>query len=147
MARQIGHRFREQVQRNSVALISVFIAVVSLSYNTWRNELTEYNRNQRSASIEILLKLGELQELVFLNHYDRNETIAGNPRTGWALVLTIDDLAQVLEEPLPDSSRRLHSVWAAHWDELGRKDESAEQILGSIDVIRRDTKTLLTNLD
>jgi hypothetical protein len=31
----------EQIQRNSVALISLFIAIPGLAYNTWRNELTE----------------------------------------------------------------------------------------------------------
>ena len=35
----------EQLRRNTVALISIVIAVSSLSYNTWRNEKTEYNRN------------------------------------------------------------------------------------------------------
>jgi hypothetical protein len=29
--------FAKQLQRNTVALISVLIAVSSLSYNTWRN--------------------------------------------------------------------------------------------------------------
>ena len=43
-------RFREQLQRNAVALISLFVAVSSLSYNTWRNEQSEFNRNQRQAS-------------------------------------------------------------------------------------------------
>jgi len=37
-------RFLEQVRRNSVALISLVVAVTSLSYNTWRNEATEHNR-------------------------------------------------------------------------------------------------------
>ena len=86
--------FREQIQRNSVALISLFVAVSSLSYNTWRNELSEYNRNQRVSSFEILLKLGELQELVFHNHYDRDAKNKGNPRTGWALVLTVQAFTQ-----------------------------------------------------
>ena len=92
----VRDQFRSQVQRNLVALISVFIAVSSLSYNTWRNEKTEYNRNQRNASFEVLLKLGELQELVFYLHYDSDAEAKGNPRTGWALALTVRDLSQVL---------------------------------------------------
>ena len=51
-----GARGIEQVRRNLGALISVFIAVSSLSYNTWRNEETEHNRNQRMASFEVLRK-------------------------------------------------------------------------------------------
>ena len=59
---------REQIRRNAVALISLFIAVTGLLYNTWRNEHSEYNRNQRFASFEVLIKLNELQELVYLSY-------------------------------------------------------------------------------
>jgi hypothetical protein len=38
---------REQIHRNAVALISLFIAVSSLAYNTWRNET-------RSAVVQVL---------------------------------------------------------------------------------------------
>lgn len=60
----------EQLRRNTVALISLVVAISSLSYNTWRNEATEENRNLRVAAFEILLKLGELQQVVFHSHYD-----------------------------------------------------------------------------
>jgi len=55
--------FKEQVRRNMVALISLAIAVTGLGYNTWRNEASEHNRNQRLVSIELLLMLGDLQQL------------------------------------------------------------------------------------
>jgi len=139
--------FREQIQRNSVALISLFVAVSSLSYNTWRNELSEYNRNQRVSSFEILLKLGELQELVFHNHYDRDAENKGNPRTGWALVLTIRDLSAVLESPVPGSSKELVAVWGSNWSRLGDSKESADAILSGIEKVRADTLALLGDLD
>jgi hypothetical protein len=85
-------KFREQVQRNLVALISLFIAVSSLGYNTWRNEKSEYNRNQRWASFEVLLQLGELRELVYRLHYDQESIGEDAARTGWAKVFTIRDL-------------------------------------------------------
>ena len=81
-------RFVKQLQRNTVALISILIAVSSLSYNTWRNEKTETNRNQRVAAFEILLKLGELQQVVFHHYYDKDTRERGNPpitRRGAAL--------------------------------------------------------------
>lgn len=59
---------KKQIQRNSVAIISLIIAISSLSYNTWRNEKTKDNRNQRHAAFEILVKLNELQHLIF-HHY------------------------------------------------------------------------------
>ena len=46
---------KDQLQRNLVAVISLLIAVSSLHYNTWRNEKTGYNRDQRLASLEVLL--------------------------------------------------------------------------------------------
>jgi len=40
---------RKQVHNNAVALISLFIAVGSLTYNSWCNETTEEQRNVRHA--------------------------------------------------------------------------------------------------
>ena len=143
----INSSFKEQVRRNSVALISLFVAVSGLSYNTWRNERSEYNRTQRVSSFEVLLKLGELQQLVFHNHYDRDSDDKGNPRTGWALVLTIQDLSTVLESPVPDSSRELVAVWGDHWSQLGDSQDSADAILSAIEIARADTLALLGGLD
>ena len=67
----------DQLKRNTVALVSIIIAVSSLSYNTWRNEKTEENRNQRLASFEVLLKLNELQQVIFYSHYDKDNSNKG----------------------------------------------------------------------
>ena len=91
----MANTYVEQLRRNAVALISLVVAISSLSYNTWRNEATEDNRNLRFAAFEILLKLGELQQVVFHVHFDK-DLDKGNPRVGWAYVLTINDLAKVL---------------------------------------------------
>lgn len=141
------NNLREQVRRNAVALISLVVAVSSLSYNTWRNEQTEYNRNQRLVSIEILIKLEELQELVFYNHYDRDSRSRGNPRSGWAKALTIRDLAQILERPLPASAASLAASWSEHWQGLGNDQASADAILESIEAVRNDARELLRSLD
>ena len=81
----------DQIRRHSVALISLFVALSGLAYNTWRNEQTEENNNIRTAGIELLLLLGEFDRVVFHRQYD-NDPVLGNPRTGWSLVLTIRDL-------------------------------------------------------
>ena len=45
----------DQVKRNAVALVSIIIAVSSLSYNTWRNEKTIDNtRNETLLLLESL---------------------------------------------------------------------------------------------
>lgn len=148
------NRFVDQLRRNAVALISLFVAISGLSYNTWRNEASEHNRNQRQASIELLLKLGELQQVVFHSHYDMDFEGRGNPRAGWALVLTIRDLAAVLQDPMPASAATLFEAWDSNWEMLGRTDNGgrlvntgAEQINAAIDGVRRDTQALLASLD
>lgn len=140
-------RFKEQLQRNLVALISVFIAVSSLSYNTWRNEKSEYNRNQRQASFEAITKLGELRELVYHLHYDQDTVGDDAARTGWATVFTIRDLTQVLEEPLPTAASSLHRTWAEHWDDLGSDSAGKSAIEAEIDAMRDITLKMLQELD
>ena len=138
---------RDQLRRHSVALISLVVAVSSLSYNTWRNERTEYNRNQRLISIEVLQKLEDLQELVFYLHFDRDTTIRGSARSGWAIVLTIRDLSMILEAPLPATTEGLYETWDAHWQGLGKDSVSAEAILDNIEDVRNDTRELLSGLE
>lgn len=160
-------RIIDQLRRNAVALISLVIAITSLAYNTWRNEHTENNRNQRWASFEILLKLGELRELVNYIHYDCDLSFRGNPRSGWVIVQTIQDLTLVLEvmshDDMPDSASRLRDVWAANWQGLDYADgaacrernaergkaggKSVEAIRLAIDDIREDILHVLHSLD
>ena len=139
-------KFLEQLRRNSVALISLVVAVSSLSYNTWRNEATEHNRNLRFASFEILLKLGELQQVVFHVHYDKDFD-KGNPRIGWAHALTINDLAQVLPDAVQDSAGELLQVWSENWEDLPASKDSLDPIIRALDVARDQTLVLLHSLE
>lgn len=135
-----------QLRRNAVALISLVVAISSLGYNTWRNEQTEANRNQRQAAFEILLKLGELQRVVFHSHYDRDEE-RGNPRTGWAYVLTVRDLSQVAGPPMAGMADELVASWSAHWQDLGRDQAGADAVIAGIDRARETTLEVLKALD
>ena len=136
-----------QIRRNAVALISIIIAVSSLSYNTWRNEKTEDNRNQRLASFEVLLKLNELQQVIFHHHYDKDRLDKGNPRTGWTFVLTVRDLSRVLHPPLPATADKLLAAWNENWNELAENQENVDLILGEIDNMRNVTLQLLESLE
>ncbi len=147
-------RIIEQLRNNAVALISLVVAVTSLSYNTWRNEKSEYNRNQREAAFQVLLALGELQQVAWLNHYDQDVTGAGNPRAGWALVLTIEDLCELLAEPVPMNASALTAAWEDNWASLGKRDASGQlintgndRIRAEILKLRADTRSLLAALD
>jgi len=142
-----GARISEQIRRNFVALISLIVAVTSLGYNTWRNEASEFNRNQRLVAIEVLRNVGELHQVVLHRHWDMDESDKGNPRTGWALVLAIHDLAMILESPVPDSADALRKTWEQHWETLGPDRASERQIVGALELLREDVHTLLSNLD
>lgn len=136
-----------QLRRNAVALISLVIALSTLSYNTWRNEKSEDNRNHRQAAFEILLKLNEFQQVVFHHRYDMDVTDRGNPRLGWTYVLTIRDLAQILDSPLPQGAESLVTTWGANWEELSEKQENVDTVLASVDSLREQTLGLIKALE
>jgi len=140
-------RIRDQLQRNAVALISLAIAITSLGYNTWRNEASEYNRNQRLISIEVLRNVGQLQQVIFHNVFEMDAEDKGNPRTGWVHVLAIRDLTQLLDGPAPESGTALWKVWDAEWDKLEPLNESYDSVTEALDVVRADTHALLQSLD
>jgi len=138
--------FREQIRRNAVALISLFVAVTGLLYNTWRNEHSENNRNQRRASFEVLLMLGELQELVYISYYDPDQSDDSDFRRGWAKVLTIHDLSSVLDDPLPESATELHAVWGGNWQGLEKRQKASKDAIEEAIKNLRDS-TLMTIKD
>jgi hypothetical protein len=138
--------FREQLRNNAVALISLLVALVSLSYNTWRNERTEHNRNIRAAAFEILTKLAEFERVVFLAHYDRDKA-NGNPRTGWTYVIVINDLAEVVPGSVQPRAVALRDGWRANWEDLGNGDDrSLEHIDRGITELREATLQALRSL-
>ena len=138
---------KDQVRRNLVALISLVVAITSLSYNSWRNESSEDNRTQRLVAIEILLKLGDLQQLVWHHYWDKDYDDKGNLRTGWTLVLVMKDISQILDDPLPASTGKLLNVWEQHSDDLDTSRESEQIIIAAIESVRSDALALLQHLD
>lgn len=136
-----------QLRRNAVALISLVVALSALGYNTWRNEKSEENRNHRQAAFEILLKLNELQQVVFHRRYDKDDTDKGNPRLGWTIVLTIRDLSQLLDPPLPGMAGGLRVTWGDNWEDLGEDQASVDAVLESVDGMRDETLRLLRSLE
>ncbi len=138
--------FNKQLRRHSVAIISLAVALSGLSYNTWRNEQTEANRNVRAAGFELLIKLGELERVVFYSHYDRDPEM-GNPRSGWAYVLTIRDLGKLVPDRANASTAKLVELWQTNWSGLGASDASARTISDAIDKCRSDVLEALAALE
>lgn len=136
----------QQVRNHAVALISLVVALTSLSYNTWRNERTEHNRNIRTATFEILTKLAEFERVVFLAQYDRDPQ-GGNPRIGWTYVIVMKDLSQVVPPAVAVEADHLQKVWRDDWEGLGRDDEtSVNQIDDAIGRLREATLQTLRSL-
>ena len=119
---------RQQIQNNAVALVSIFIAVSGLAYNTWRNETTEEQRNVRHAAFRVLEDLGEVQEVVDARYYylafDDEIGSEGELRIrGFGSVAMIRDLMMLMPEPGPAAGETLHATWLEHFADLDQLDE------------------------
>jgi hypothetical protein len=143
----IKNSLRNQLRRNIVAITSLVIAITSLSYNTWRNELSEENRTQRLVSMEVLMKLSELQQVVWHHHWDQDLDGRGNLRTGWTLVLVIRDISRLLDKEVQGSAATLWQTWDERHRQLASSRESERDIVTAIEAVRQDTLALLGKLD
>jgi hypothetical protein len=124
--------FIHQLRRNSLALLSLLVALSALSYNTWRNESTEKNRNIRAAEFEMLKNLGELQQIIDYAHF-RHDQQRGDVTLGLSRILLIHDLSMLTPRPVADSAETLLASWRANGDKLDSSLEAAsvlsEQVL------------------
>jgi hypothetical protein len=115
---------RQQLRNNTVALISLVVAISSLAYNTWRNERTERNRNVRAAAFEVMMRAADLERVAFLAQYDHDRN-GGSPRTGWTDVLAIQELSALVPGAVPPRAAKLEQAWRENWEGLGKQDETA----------------------
>ena len=129
---------RRQIHDNLVAITSLVVALSALGYNTWRNERTEKNRNIRVAGIEMLHEIGSLQQIIFYAHYADGDQ-RGDPRMGWADVLTINDLAALMPADVMRDAAKLRATWEADSEGLIERDDSFARIDGAIDTLRQST--------
>jgi len=117
----------QQIRGNSVAIISLVTAVTALSYNTWRNETTESQRNIRQASFRVLESLGELQEVADYRYYyfpfEGGQSGEGELRLrGYGSVTMVRDLMNLMPPPAPGASDKLFHLWNEHVNALTELD-------------------------
>jgi hypothetical protein len=130
-------------QRNGLALVSLFIALSSLAYNTWRNETTERHRNVRQAAFRSLEELGELQ--IIINMRYQGDPTRGNFVGGWGRVSLVHDLCDLLPAPSPAAGDQLLAVWQANFEAWSSgSDEAAEERID--EAIAATRAALLANL-
>jgi hypothetical protein len=134
-----------QIKNNLVAIISLIIAITALSYNTWRNERTEKNRNTRTAAFEILKELGELQIIINYSHYLHDKAM-GNPFLGWGHIAFINDLGQLLPNPVPAHIKTLTEVWGKNWEKIPSNEAATDSISNEIDQSRESVLDALRQL-
>ena len=136
---------RQQIKSNLVALISLCLALTTLSYTTWRDETTEANRTKRLAAFEVLKNLGELQ--IVVNHtFYLHENHMGDPFAGWGRVLLIRDLSQVLPIPAKHAADRLAQVWQAEASNVQTDEKSVDRVTAEIDADRQTLLEVLAKL-
>jgi len=141
----MAQTIRQQLHANAVALISLVVALGSLGYNTWRNELTEENRSVRLAAFEVLKNLGELQVVVNFAFFAKNEQF-GHPMAGWGRVALISDLSMVLPAPAPERAEQLRQVWQANWQQIEDDEASVDRITAEIDQSREAIREIVREL-
>jgi len=149
---------RAQLRQHSVALISLMVAVVSLGYNTWRNETSEVHRNWREAGFVLTTEVSQLRQIVLYRRYFSGrddhpmEPMRDNQTwiNGWGTATSIRDLSSILPDPLPAAGARVYATWS---DQAGRLDAANEQaaraekeLLAAIDAMQQATLELINNL-
>jgi hypothetical protein len=118
---------REQIHNNAVALISLFIAVSSLAYNTWRNETSEEQRNLRHAAFKVIENLGEMQEVVDARYYylASGDEVASEGQLrlrGYGSATMTRDLMGLMPSPAPEAGKRMLETWNVHFGALDDVD-------------------------
>ena len=131
------------IKKHLLSLISLLVALSALSYNTWRNEQTEHNRNIRHAGFEMLLHIGEIQRIIYLAHYEKDKK-GGNHHSGWVEILVIRDLSQLMPRNVILSADKLYDSWDENWKLLASSSErGVADIDHNINLLR---KTILDNM-
>jgi hypothetical protein len=137
---------RTQLRDNLVALVSVVVALASFSYTAWRMERSEINLTTRQAAFQLLIALGQMQELVYLAHYD-HDAMRGSPRSGWVYVMTISDFSATMPAPVQARASALVVTWRNHWEGLmATRDADADAISDALEACRSAVVTELRML-
>ena len=129
----------------ATAIFSMLFALLGFSYNVWRMEVTEHNSNVRTACFEILLELSELEQMIYILHYDR-DIHNGSPRKGWVKVGLVEDLSMLTSDNISNEAIKLKQVWSSGWQRIETEQAAVDTIVQQIDQIRLQIKATLKTL-
>lgn len=136
----------QQVNKNLLAIISLVVALSALGYNTYRNELTEGNRNVRFAGFSMLMELAELQQLIDYAHYDK-DVVKGNPISGWGHLLYIRDMSHLVSAEVVAETEALIQVWGDEWQTVRDDESSNQRVTAFINILRERVRYTMESLD
>ena len=126
----------ERIRRNSVAIISLIVAVSSLAYNTYRNELTESNRTIRQAGFEMISELSKLQQVMLFARYDQQDE-RGYTTIARSHMLALQDLSLAMPKNIQEQTKKLFKTWQANYQEISHTDDSEYKMIDAdIDLIK-----------
>jgi hypothetical protein len=127
---------RRLLRDELVAIVSLAMVLATFGYTTWRMERSETNLTTRQAAFQLLNALSQMQELVYLAHYDHN-TVRGSPRSGWVYVMTISDFSAAMPAPVQARAAALLVAWRDHWEGLtANQDTDADAISDALEACR-----------
>ena len=135
----------DQFQQHSLAIISLVVAITALSYNTYRNELTEINSNKRHAGFELLKELNQLQLLIDYAHYDKDAE-QGNPITGWGHIMYMKDMSHLISANVVDEANQLGEIWAEEWETIFDNSTSNQRITAGVNTLRSRVRSEINAL-
>ena len=136
----------QQVNKNLLAIISLVVALSALGYNTYRNELTEENRNVRFAGFSMLMELAKLQQLIDYAHYDK-DVVKGNPISGWGHLLYVRDMSYLVSAEVVAETEALIQVWGDEWQTVRDDESSNQRVTAGINALRERVRYTMESLD
>lgn len=138
--------FISQIKDNAIALASLLVAIVALAHTSWRYAHMEKNQNIRVAGFEVLLNLGQLQQVVNASYYDPKNSLA-NPMLGWGNIALIGDLSELIPDPAPQAANKLLDTWKANFSKIQKDEAAVEKVSSDIDKSREAVLQVLKQLD
>ncbi len=126
-------------------VFGILFALIGFSYNVWRMEISEENNNIRVACFEILTELADLEQIIYIAHYDHN-TVEGSPRKAWVKVGLIRDLTYLTAPSVEKKANELYETWSGNWSAIAEDQGSVSRVVEAIDSVRTEIKSVLKTL-
>ncbi|WP_170308309.1 hypothetical protein [Parashewanella tropica] len=119
----------------SFTLFAIFLSITGFGYTVWKLGNIEKTATSRTASIEILNDLSQLEQIIYVLHFDKN-TKDGNPRKGWVKVRLIRDLSPLAGYKVEQKAKILMSTWSTNWNSVKKSRQSTDLMINAIDSTR-----------